>query len=80
MTPKRTPAELREFDRRSREDPDAAYECFVAMSQGEWDAMMKSSRGGLWLTRPEQEGLSRAIGERIRRKCEQMNDDEEVIV
>jgi hypothetical protein len=70
VTTQRTPEELREFDRRSRTDPDAAYEVFLSMNQAQWDAMMISSRGGMLLTAPEQEGLGRAIIERIRRKSD----------
>jgi hypothetical protein len=57
-----------EFD--PRENADDAFQAFMGMDQSQWDAMMDESHGGAFLTGPEQEGLSRAIAERIRRKQE----------
>lgn len=56
----------------SREDqtPEGCRNDFLSMSQETWDAMMNASRGGAFLTPVEQQGLSMAITEKIRRKQE----------
>lgn len=58
----------------SREDetPEGCRDDFLSMSQETWDAMMNESRGGAFLTPVEQQGLSLAITEKIRRKQEEV--------
>lgn len=55
---------------RAGETPESTRDAFLSMSQETWDAMMVESRGGMFLTTVEQEGLGLAILERVKRRQE----------
>lgn len=50
---------------RTRTDPDAAYEAFMSMPEDEWLGLLLSLAGGGVLEPAEQQGLARAMVERV---------------